>query len=177
MRESKFLKDTCENLEKLMAIPSLKVFETEDLSRLVKMSKIRHYSDGEIIIEEGTLDPLLYMLLSGKVKITKSDKQLVSLKRRGDFFGEMGVIAGIDRSASAYALGDTICLATDASQINRIAGKDRLTFAFLLHRVLAEALVDHLRMTNNELVKAKQEITRLKSIAVRNESESTEQPK
>ena len=52
MRESKYLRDNAENIRKLMAIPMLKDFEVENLSGLLKVSKIREYAHGERIIEE-----------------------------------------------------------------------------------------------------------------------------
>ncbi len=69
MLESKYLKDNIENIQKLLAIPALKNFETKSLQKLLRLSKIREYENGELIIEEGDLDPWLYFLLSGKIRI------------------------------------------------------------------------------------------------------------
>jgi len=71
MIESKYLKDNVQNIQKLMNIPGLKHFETRSLSKLLKLSKIREYSDGEKIIREGDLDPWLYFLLSEKWLLKK----------------------------------------------------------------------------------------------------------
>ena len=71
MLESRYLKDNIENIQKLLAIPALKNFETKSLGKLLRLSKIREYEDGECIIEEGDYDPWLYFLLSGGIRITK----------------------------------------------------------------------------------------------------------
>ncbi len=57
MLESKFLKDNIENIQKLMSLPPLRNFETKSLRQLLKMSKIREYAHGELIIREGDIDP------------------------------------------------------------------------------------------------------------------------
>ena len=63
MIESKYLKESIENIQKLMNIPALKNFEAKNLAKLLRLSKIRQYEDGEKIIQEGDLDPWLYFLL------------------------------------------------------------------------------------------------------------------
>jgi len=161
MRESKYLKDDASNIQKLTSLPIFKDFEMGALGGLLRLSKIREYADGEIIIKEGALDQWLYFLLSGQVKIVKAGKLLQTLKRRGDVFGEMGMLGGLDRSASVYAIGPTVCLTTDASRIENVSGNDRLAFGFILYRIFAEIVTERLRLTSDDLVKAKKEIAEL----------------
>ena len=59
MIESKYLKENIENIQKLLTIPALRNFETRSLGKLLRLSKIRQYEDGELIIKEGDLDPWL----------------------------------------------------------------------------------------------------------------------
>ncbi len=62
MIESKYLKDNIQNIQKLLAIPALKHFETQNLGRLLRLSKIREYEHDEMIIKEGDIDPWLYFV-------------------------------------------------------------------------------------------------------------------
>jgi CRP-like cAMP-binding protein len=71
MIESRYLQDTVENIKKLMTISTLSHFETKNLGKLLRLSKIREYEDGEIIIKEGDMDMWIYFLLGGKIRITK----------------------------------------------------------------------------------------------------------
>jgi CRP/FNR family transcriptional regulator, cyclic AMP receptor protein len=160
VQESKYLKATIENVQKLLAIPVLHEFETRDLEELLKRSKIRKFSAGEQIIKEGDFDSLLYFLLSGTVRIAKGRVELAVLKRSGDIFGEMGMLAHTDRSASAYAVSEVVCLTTDATQINTLSGNDRVAFSYLIYRVFAEILAERLRVTSMELTKAREQIER-----------------
>ena len=61
MKESEYLKDNVKFLEKLRQIPTLEPFETKDIKGLMELSKIRQYSPGELIIEEGVYDCWIYL--------------------------------------------------------------------------------------------------------------------
>jgi CRP-like cAMP-binding protein len=163
MIESDYLKDNSGLIQKLKQIPTLEPFDDKDLQGALQLSKIRKYEPGELILEEGSYDNWIYFLVSGKVRIAKHGKELSVLRRKGDVFGEMGVIDGSARSASAYAIDETVCLVIDASYIDRLSGNDRLAFCYILYRVFSECLANRLRLTNEELIKAKQEIARLRS--------------
>lgn len=165
MIESKYLKENLENIQKLMAIPALKNFETRSLGKLLRLSKVRQYEDGERVIQEGDLDPWLYFLLSGKIRISKENLEIGTIDRKGEIFGEMRIIDSLSRSASVYAVGQTICLAVDTSAKDRLSAEDsvdeRLDFLLLLYRIFAEYMSIRLRLTNDELIKAKKRIAAL----------------
>ena len=162
MKESEYLKDNVKYLEKLKQIPTLEPFETEDIKGLMQLSKIRQYSPGELIIEEGFYDCWIYFLVSGKVRVVKHGEDLQILQRTGDVFGEMGVIDASPRSATVYAIDDTVCLAADTSYVDRLSGNNKLAFCYILYRLFSKILATRLRSTNEELIKAKDEIKRLK---------------
>ena len=159
MIESKYLKENIENIQRLMSIQALKHFETRNLGKLLRLSKIRQYEDGEQIIQEGDMDPWLYFLLSGKIRVVKEGVDIGTLNKKGEIFGEMRIIDDRSRSASVYAVGPTICLAVDTSAGSRLATSDekdeRLDFLLLLYRIFAEYITARLRLTNEELVRAK----------------------
>lgn len=165
MLESRYLKDNIENIEKLLGIPALRNFETKSLQKLLRLSKIREYVDGEVIIKEGDLDPWLYILLSGKIRISKESLEINTIDKKGEIFGEMRVIDFMKRSASVVAVGKTTCLAVDTSAKNRISAQDptdeKLDFLLLLYRIFAEYMSIRLRATNEELITAKKKIKRL----------------
>ncbi|MBW1765430.1 MAG: Crp/Fnr family transcriptional regulator [Deltaproteobacteria bacterium] len=162
MIESDYLKDNSDIVQKLRKIPTLEPFDEKDLHGALQLSKIRKYEPGELILGEGLYDCWIYFLVSGKVRVDKQGEALTILKRRGDVFGEMSIIDGSPRSASVYAIDETVCLATDASYIDRLSGNDRIAYCYILFRVFAESLAGRLRLTNEELIRAKEEIARLK---------------
>ncbi|MEE8481161.1 MAG: cyclic nucleotide-binding domain-containing protein [Desulfobacterales bacterium] len=164
MFESKYLKDDIENIQHLLTIPALKNFETWDLAKLLRLSKIRQYDDGEVIIKEGELDNWFYFILSGKVRISKKGIDISTLNKESVLFGEMRLIDGLSRSASVYSVGKTICFAVDISSKHRLGSEDEAaSLLLLLYKMVAEFISIRLRLSNEELIIAKREISRLKA--------------
>ena len=168
MIESKYLKENIENIQRLMSISALKHFETRNLGKLLRLSKIRQYEDGEFIIKEGDMDPWLYFLLSGEIRVMKEGEEISTIARKGEIFGEMRIVDDQLRSASVQAIGKTVCLAVDtsASAKKRLSPTDhkdeRLDFLLLLYRIFAEYMTVRLRLTNEELIKAKKDLKKYK---------------
>jgi len=159
MIESKYLKDSIQNIKQLLAIPSLRKFETANLGKMLRLSKIRQYEDGEIIIKEGDTDPWFYFLLSGAIRIEKDGVTLSKISEMGEIFGEMRILDKLSRSASVYSEGKTICLAVNTAATHRLPSDDETAnFLLLLYKVFAEYISIRLRLTNEELIKTKKQL-------------------
>jgi len=164
MKETRYLKDNIQNIKQLFSIPALQHFETRNLAKLVRLSKIRQYDNGEYIIREGDTDPWLYFLLSGAVRIEKNGIEITRLDRMGEIFGEMRILDSLSRSASVVAIGQTVTLAVNTSATERLESEDEIAnFLLLLYKVFSEYMSIRLRLSNDELIKAKREINHLKA--------------
>ena len=67
---------------------------------------INEFDVGAIIFEEGSMGRELFVVLDGRIDIVKLDgatKTLIVTLGKGEFFGEMAVIDGSARSATAIA--------------------------------------------------------------------------
>jgi CRP/FNR family transcriptional regulator, cyclic AMP receptor protein len=67
---------------------------------------IKEYGAGEVIFQEGSTGRELYVVLDGEVEIAKingPNKTVIVSLGKGEFFGEMAVIDGSSRSATAIA--------------------------------------------------------------------------
>lgn len=87
----------------------------------------RLYSNGEIIFEEGDKGEVMYVIQSGKVKISKNSSSgdiTMATLQSGDIFGEMALFDSLPRSASARAEGDTRILSVDKKKLFSTIGKD-----------------------------------------------------
>jgi hypothetical protein len=153
MIESEYLEENDKLLKSLKRIPSLEQFKENELRVLLHKSKIRKYRKGERIIKEGATGAWIYILVYGRVEIIKDGRIITTTDRRGELIGEMGAIDGAARSASVMASENTVCLATDTRQIQRMTGDDRLAFGYILYRVFAETLAERLRLTTRELMR------------------------
>jgi CRP/FNR family transcriptional regulator, cyclic AMP receptor protein len=161
MREE-IVDDNLKWIAQLKDTPALKFFNKKDLNKVLHFSKIKRYEAGEIIITQDSFDNWVFFLISGTVKVVKDNEIIDELRRTGDIFGEMCIIDGGARSASIYAIGEVICLATDVSFIDNLVSEDRVAFSAVFYQVLAEILANRLRETSLELVKAREEIAALK---------------
>jgi CRP/FNR family transcriptional regulator len=82
----------------------------QDLARIAKVVVPRTYSPGEVIVEEGGQAVAFYVILKGKVEVTKGGKSLATLGD-GEPFGEMALLDGYPRATSVVAVEETECLA------------------------------------------------------------------
>jgi CRP-like cAMP-binding protein len=67
---------------------------------------INEYDVGDVIFEEGSTGRELYVVLDGKIDIVKDGgvtRTTIVTLGKGEFFGEMAVIDGSSRSATAIA--------------------------------------------------------------------------
>jgi CRP/FNR family cyclic AMP-dependent transcriptional regulator len=67
---------------------------------------INEFGVGDVIFEEGSTGRELFVVLEGQVEIAKVDgarKTVIVTLGKGEFFGEMAVIDGSARSATAIA--------------------------------------------------------------------------
>ncbi|MBK7580251.1 MAG: cyclic nucleotide-binding domain-containing protein [Myxococcales bacterium] len=109
------------------------------------------FHDGELIVEEGDLSRDMFVIQSGRVRITKrvadKDVELATLER-GDFFGEMSLLESLPRDASARAMGEAKLLVVSASALLVRMRRDP-TFAF----EMLQRLSGRVRSLNARLVK------------------------
>lgn len=73
-------------------------------------------SAGKVIFHEGESGDRMFIIQSGRVRISKMidgrEHELATLEK-GDFFGEMAIVSRIDRTATATAVNATQLLAFD----------------------------------------------------------------
>ncbi|MFZ7126214.1 MAG: cyclic nucleotide-binding domain-containing protein [Desulfobacterales bacterium] len=156
MIESDYLEESAKLVRTLRGLPTLGPFGEKELRSLLKQSKIRKYRAGETIIREGRIDTWIYFLVYGRVTIEKDGELIARIDRQGDTIGEMSILDRSNRSASAIAETDTVCLATDTRYIDRLTGLDRMVFCAVLYRIIAEILADRLRTTSLELIRERE---------------------
>ncbi len=96
--------------DELAKVPLFSQLERKDLARLGKTVVPRSYAEGKEIVKEGEQAVAFFVIVRGKVAVTKGGKQL-AVKSSGDYFGDMALLDGYPRSTSVVALEETDCLA------------------------------------------------------------------
>src|SRR5690242_21852399 len=108
---------------------------------------IDEYGVGDVIFEEGTTGRELYVVLDGEVEIAKlvgGRKTVIITLGKGEFFGEMAVIDGSSRSATAIA----------AAPNTRVMRINHARFVYLVSQqpafalMIMDALSKRLRASN-----------------------------
>lgn len=145
-------KNRTQIIERLKNIPFLKFFNKDYLSEILAYSKLLEYRSGDRIIVEGTKDKVIYILLSGEVKVTKKEEDIAHLNYIGDIFGELAIINNEPRSASVYATGPTTCLSIDMAKFDHLSAEERNAIYSIVFRIFTEVLADRLKATNEELI-------------------------
>lgn len=159
MQESPYLEGHGFLVEKLQRLPFLGSLGDKYLKQMLRLSKIRKFDDREVITREGFYDNWVYILFSGAVKIVKDGREIAKIEQTGDTFGEMAAIDGKARSASAEAMGETVCLSIDASFMRETNEPlEQALFVSILYRLFAEVLAQRLRDTNEELARVRGEL-------------------
>jgi CRP/FNR family cyclic AMP-dependent transcriptional regulator len=95
---------------------------------------INEFDAGDVIFEEGSTGRELFVVLEGQVEIAKvngASKAVIVTLGKGEFFGEMAVIDGSSRSATAIA-------ATSHTRVMRI---NHARFVYLVSQQPAFALM------------------------------------
>lgn len=99
----------------LREVPLFSGLPPSELSHLAGIAEEVVYSAGESIIRQGEHGESMFLIVEGKVRIHQEKEELAILKQR-DYFGEMSILDGEPRSASATA--DTDCLLLQIYQAN-----------------------------------------------------------
>lgn len=98
-------------LQSLSGIPFFGGLEPAALERLAASMRARRFRRGEVIFHIGDPGDALFVIVSGDVKISlpseTGDEAILATLRPGDVFGELALLDGAPRSASATALGAT----------------------------------------------------------------------
>src|SRR5512137_626574 len=100
--------DLGEAMEFIRSVPIFNDIETNELTKIVRVGVRKKYKKGSIILLEEETGAALFVILSGKVKIVRTDDDgrevILSILGENDFFGEMSILDGLSRSATVVAI-------------------------------------------------------------------------
>lgn len=120
------------------------------MSKAFGTHEIQSFADGEVIFTEGDTTSEMYVIRVGKAEISKQvggHPIRLAVLDRGAFFGEMSLLEGLPRSATARAIGATQLLVLRPGSLLLQIRRDP-TFAF----ELLQQLSGRIRELNEKLV-------------------------
>ena len=138
-----------------------KLFQEQKLSNLeinflTSLSRERKYGPNQVIFREGELGNEMYVVLEGRVMISKyipgAGEEALAFLERGDYFGEMALIDNQPRSADAKAHdGGAVVLAIPRDVLNGILDINRLSSLSLL-KILCNLVATRLRELDDKII-------------------------
>ena len=124
--------------------PLFRGLSVEDCAYIACRSKERHLPRREMLFRQGELQRQIFVLASGRLKITQvgtdGDEVIVRLKNPGDVVGALGVAPGTPISCGAQALEPCHLIFWDLKAMESFS--DRWP---IIHRNTASILIDTLR--------------------------------
>ena len=137
-------------LSYLRKIPFLSKLSSKNIEQVYKIARVREFEKGEPIFTKSEAASHMFIVLSGRVKIftlsSGKKRKTFAYLMPGDFFGEMALLEGKNRSASAQAIDKSKILVIGKEDFRRLLAADpNLTFYLL--RTFSERL----RSANEEI--------------------------
>jgi CRP-like cAMP-binding protein len=116
-----------ETIASLRAIPMFSGVSDEALESIASLLIERSFPKHKTIVEEGAPGDYMYIIVEGRVKVTKLSgdgrEKILELLEVGDFFGEMSLFDEAPRSASVKGLSQVRVLALARNDFLRLLAR------------------------------------------------------
>lgn len=109
-------------LQKIMSLRWVPLFErvpSAELARIAEVTEELVLQAGGLVFSEGDYGDALFIIAGGRIRITLGGKLLATLEKP-NYFGEMSLLDGEPRSASAEAEVDSLLLRIDQKDFQGI---------------------------------------------------------
>jgi putative iron-dependent peroxidase len=107
------------NLELLRGVPLFSRLQPEEIGRLAELASEIDVADGEVLTRQGESGHEFFVVLTGEVVIERDGRQLARLGP-GNFLGEIALIDGRPRTATATADGPTRLMVLSHQQFDAV---------------------------------------------------------
>lgn len=108
----------------LKEVPLFSHLDEEDFQQLTAICTEKKFEKGQTIFYEEDSGTGFYIIISGQVKIVMLSndgrEHILGLLRERDFFGEMSILDGEPRSATAIALVDTKAISITREDFTKV---------------------------------------------------------
>jgi CRP/FNR family transcriptional regulator, cyclic AMP receptor protein len=132
----------------LLALPIFEGLSRNQIKMVARILHERTYRKGETVFNESEPGAGLYIIVSGKVAVTKhiegGTPALLAEFGQGNFFGELALIEEIPRSAAAITSEETVLLAFPKPDLDRLVERQpqlAVKILYNLSRLIAQRLL------------------------------------
>ena len=96
----------------ISGIPFFSMLTPEEIRQVEQHFVTRRYAKDEIVLFEEDASSFMYLVYSGKVRVVKQTEegreQIITIHKKGDFFGEMSLLDGMTAPATIIAHEDAV---------------------------------------------------------------------
>jgi len=123
----------------------------EEMEQLARYLYVGTAGPEEVIFNEGAREPYMCFITRGLIRITKGDSRknikTICDIAPGRSFGEMSIIDGLPRSATARAVEESVVLVLTKENFDRLL-QDDPRLGVTLYRKLAQMISHRLRVSD-----------------------------
>jgi CRP/FNR family transcriptional regulator, cyclic AMP receptor protein len=134
--------DTASMSDALAAVPLFAGLDADGLTSMTRGMRVRRFRRGETIFHLGDPGDALFIVMAGSIKITlpadSGDEAILATLRPGDFFGELALLDGAPRSATAVAIEATETYILPRDQFRELIATEPVMREALLATLAAE---------------------------------------
>jgi CRP/FNR family transcriptional regulator len=126
----------------LKRVPLFANLSPADIKQVAALAQEESFSDGVKIVAEGEIGDLMFIILSGEVRVvmTQGQKEVeIARRKAGEYVGEMGLISREPRMTSVAAVGNVRALSIDQKSFESLL-RDRPDASLAVIQVLTERL-------------------------------------
>ena len=138
----------------LTSIPLFEGLTAAQLNKVAALCGTRDYDGGQTIFKEGDLGDEFFVLLDGRVRISKKiegvGEEALSILEPGSYFGEMALVSDSPRSAEAIAHSSCLLAVLTRDQLDALMFTDKDLASTLLW-TFVRTLAARLRETNDKI--------------------------
>jgi CRP/FNR family cyclic AMP-dependent transcriptional regulator len=134
----------------LAAVPLFAGLDADGLADLARGMRVRRFRRGETVFHLGDPGDALFIVMAGSIKITlpadTGDEAILATLRAGDFFGELALLDGAPRSATAVAIEPT-----ETYMLSRDGFRDLIATQSQMREALLATLAAEVRRLTNHV--------------------------
>jgi CRP/FNR family cyclic AMP-dependent transcriptional regulator len=125
----------------IRGVPLFSTLTDEEFNRLAHIFVARAYHKNQIIFMEEETGNYMYLVLSGKVKVSKAGsagkETILAIHRAGDFFGEMSLLDGKTSPATVSAMEDSKIISLSGADFHKYLLHNEKVMLQIIHVLCA----------------------------------------
>lgn len=154
-------------VEVLKNIPIFEDLSNREIQNIARIAYQRRYTEDEIVIHEGQNAAGMYIVMDGKVEVTREleDGTLLRLATLadGEFFGDVGLLDSSPRTATVTASSDSRIIGFFRPELLGLMDSNPKLASKVIFK-LAQILAARFRFVHSEFDKAQAEVDRLNAL-------------